>query len=219
MNKKYIGVGLVVVVIAVVGILYFKQQNPVAAPVEAIPGDFKIKGNPDAPVTITEFSDFQCPACGAAQPVLKQMLQTFQGQIKLDFRHFPLAGHQWSSHAHQAAQCAGLQGKFWSYHDRLFETQRAWSIPKDPTETFLKYASDLELGLDWFATCLTDESVKEVVMANKQEGLDLKVASTPTFFINGERVVGHVNLIKEGVPMIQGILGLPVENFDITEKS
>ncbi|MBT9283384.1 MAG: DsbA family protein [Hydrogenibacillus schlegelii] len=89
---------------------------------EASVGDAFVRGDPSAPVTIIEFSDFQCPFCNQAYLILKQLLQNYQGKIKLAYRHYPLASHEYAYLAALAAEAAGEQGKFWEMHDLLFES-------------------------------------------------------------------------------------------------
>ena len=131
------------------------------------------------------------------------------GQIRLAYRHFPLPGHRWSALAHQAAECAHRQGRFWEYHDRLYAEQTQWSLSLDPTETFLRYAGDLGLDLDAFAVCLGDAGVGREILLEKNEGERLKITATPTFFIRRERVVGPRELEMKGEALIRTMLGLP----------
>ncbi|MCI0596234.1 MAG: thioredoxin domain-containing protein, partial [candidate division Zixibacteria bacterium] len=111
--------------------------------------------------------------------------------------------------AHQAAECAGREGRFWPYHDKLFEGQSLWSGPVNPAETFLRYARDTGLNLDRFAACLTDKNVTAAVARSKGEGNKLQIRSTPTFFVNGQRVVGAVELQNRGEAIIREVLKLP----------
>ena len=149
------------------------------------PADGPSIGSDGAPITIVEFSDFQCPACGRAVPVVKRLLQQYQGKVRLVFRDFPLPMHPQAPRAAEAGRCAAEQGRFWEMHDRMFMNQQKLA-PGD-----LK-ASATELGLDpaRFGSCLDSgrhaSSVQRAVAAAREIG----VSSTPTFFVNGRMIVG-----------------------------
>lgn len=152
----------------------------------------RAQGPLDAPVQIIEFSDFQCGACQAAQTTLFGLMGEYAGKLRLVFQHFPLEGHRWSPLAHQAAECAARQKNFWAYHDRLYAGQTVWSVSTEPPiETLVRYAQEAGLDLNGFARCLSDRSVYEKIQQEKSAGVDLGVRSTPSFFINGELIIGH----------------------------
>lgn len=209
MNKRYGLTGLFLTFFLVVGMLAFQNIFLQLDIPNAYAETEKTKGPVDAPIQLVEYSDFQCPACRYAQNIVHEFEETYAGQIRVIYRNFPLSGHEWSAVAHPCAECAGEQGKFWEYHDMLFEHQAKWSGPKDPTPVFLGYAQQLGLNLDQFAECLADESVRDRIAIEKQQGLDLKVRSTPTFFINGERFVGGKDLKQNGEKLIRKTLNLP----------
>ncbi|MBN1687493.1 MAG: DsbA family protein [Candidatus Omnitrophica bacterium] len=178
----------------------------------------KSQGPEDAPVQIIEYSDYQCPACRFSQGVLHGFMKQYPGAIRLIYHHFPLQGHPWSSFVHQAAECANEQGLFWVFHDYVFSHQSEWSTPLSPTQKILSYARDLGLNLDQFAACLTNEGTKRRIQKEKATGDDLKVNATPTFFVNGQRVVGGFLLKKEGEKIIRETLGLPPLDEEGKEK-
>ncbi len=148
--------------------------------------DDPVLGPKDALVTIIEFSDFECPYCRRVQPTLKRLLKEYEGQVRLVFRDFPLSFHKNAQKAAEAAQCAGDQDKFWPYHDKLFE-QTALA-PKD----LRKYAGELELDMDKFNACLDENKYAEEVRADMQDGQNVGVNSTPSFFVNGQPLSGAV---------------------------
>lgn len=153
------------------------------------------QGPADAPVQIIEYSDFQCPACGKAQPALNQLLREFEGKIRLTYQHYPLHSHAWSEWAHQAAECAARQDHFWAFHDRLYTEQALWAEGKQaPLEIFLRYAKEGGLDLDTFGRCLTDRSVSSKIREERVGGEGLGIRSTPSFFVNGELIVGVAKL-------------------------
>ncbi|MEO5345338.1 MAG: DsbA family protein [Magnetococcus sp. YQC-9] len=143
------------------------------------------KGDIKAPVTIIEFSDFECPYCRRAQVTLKKVSEAYGDKIRMVFRHYPLPFHAKAPKASEAAQCAADQGKFWPMHDILFDDK----TNLDPPE--LKKAAKT-VGLDQaaFDKCLDSGKHAARVMADLSDGKKLGVTGTPTFFINGVRVVG-----------------------------
>lgn len=142
-------------------------------------------GTAQAPVTIVEFSDFECPYCRRSVPILKELLEKYPGKLKLVYRDFPGPNHQQALSAAQAAQCAAEQGRFWEYHDALFTREAqttAWN--------FSSLAEDLGLHQSPFNACMKENRYREEVLKDLQDGLKLGVTSTPTFFINGRPLVG-----------------------------
>lgn len=148
-----------------------------------------VRGKADAPITIVEFSDFQCPFCRSVVATLKQLAARYPDKVRLVFRDFPIPSlHPDAPLAHEAARCAGEQGQFWPYHDLLFERTNV-------NATALKgYAADLKLDDKKFAECLDSGRARAAVSADVAEGTRLGVSGTPTFFINGTPLVGNVPL-------------------------
>jgi protein-disulfide isomerase len=144
-----------------------------------------VRGASDAPVTFVEFSDFQCPYCGQAAPMMTQLMAAYPGKIKWIFKHFPLPIHPDAPLAHQAALAAEAQGKFWEMHDKIFANQR--SLKK---ETYIGYAKELGLDVARFEKDLDSGKYKPALMADLADGQKVGIRGTPTFFINGKRVVG-----------------------------
>jgi protein-disulfide isomerase len=148
-----------------------------------------VLGNPDAPVTVLEYADFECPYCAAAAPVLKQLVEESQGQVKLVFRHFPLAdNHPHALTAALAAEAAGAQGAFWPMHDLLFARQDRLS------DVALRAYAE-ELGLD--GSLVVGDAAQEFagkVAADFGAGLDDEVAGTPTVVVDGQLFTGRVEL-------------------------
>jgi protein-disulfide isomerase len=144
------------------------------------------KGGEKAPVTIVEFSDFHCPFCKRVVPTLAQLESKYGEKIKLVFRDFPIEGlHPGASKAHEAARCAGEQGKFWPYHDKLFAGP-ASSTP----ELFNRFAKEVGLESAAFETCLSSGKHQAAIKKDIEEGQRLGVAGTPAFFINGRLFTG-----------------------------
>ena len=144
------------------------------------------KGPPSAPITIVEFSDFQCGYCKRVLNVLNQVLEHYPDKVKLAFRDFPIVNiHPQAQKAAEAAHCAAEQGKFWEYHDLLFERQ-----DDIPTINFSEPAKALGLELKSFQACLDSQKYKEKVERNYADGVKAGVSGTPAFFINGRLVSG-----------------------------
>ncbi len=149
----------------------------------------RTRGPANAPVTILEWSDFQCPFCREAQPVLGRILVEFPGQVRLVFKDFPLRSHVMAVPAALAARCAGAQGRFWEYHDMLFLTQPAFE-----REALTAYARRLGLDTARFDDCLDRAAPRDDVIADQREGREAGVRATPTFFVNGRKIEGVVPL-------------------------
>lgn len=146
----------------------------------------RVRGEAKAPVTIVEFSDFQCPYCKKAEAVLTSLLAKYNGRIKLAYRDFPLrALHPQAQLAAEAGRCAGGQGKFWEYHDALLMDQS-----KLDQAGLVRTAQVLGLNEQSFQACLTGGKFKAQVEQDVQEGTNAGVIGTPGFFINGEFVNG-----------------------------
>ena len=149
--------------------------------------DDPFMGPPDAPVTLIEFSDFQCPYCRRVQGVLKRLMTAYHGQLKLVFRDFPLRQiHPEAQKAAEAAQCANDQGQFWPYHDRLFATTDL------ATEDLKQYAVELGLDAEAFNACLDSDKYRQEVQGDIDDALAAGVNATPSFFVNGLPINGAV---------------------------
>ncbi len=156
----------------------------------AVAGDFRRAKGPDAAaVRIVEFSDLQCPACRAAQPLVDQVLASYPDQVRLVFRHFPLDSiHRNARVAAQASEVAGEYGKFWEYHDLLFAQQDEWegiTNRNEVIERFSEYAAQLEIDKTEFASKIESQVVVDAVQADSSAGMQFGVNATPTFFVNG----------------------------------
>lgn len=143
------------------------------------------RGPKDAPVTIIEFSDFQCPYCGGAEATLKQLEEHYAGKLRIVFRDFPLPMHKDAPKAAEAAACANEQGRFWEMHDKLFGNQGALKIAD-----LKKRAMDLGLEAAQFDTCLDSGKYAAEWKRDMDEGTRHGVSGTPAFFINGRMLTG-----------------------------
>jgi protein-disulfide isomerase len=150
-------------------------------------GDNPILGPADAPITIIEFSDYQCPYCRKwVVEAWPKIQAAYPGKIRLVYRDFPLYSiHPESEGAAIAAWCAGDQQKYWEFHDLLFSDQLPFG-----QDSYIKYAAQVNLDVDQFTKCITTQQFKTVVSDNYNYASNLGVNSTPTFFVNGIPMVG-----------------------------
>lgn len=140
-------------------------------------------------ITVVEFLDFECEACGAFYPVVEELREKYAGDITYVVRYFPLPGHINSTQAALAAEAAGQQDRFEDMYHRLFETQAQWGEQSEETpEVFRAFAEDLGLDMAAYDAAIADPATAERVRADKSDGERLAVNSTPTFFVDGEKV-------------------------------
>ncbi|PJE50716.1 MAG: hypothetical protein COV29_03200 [Candidatus Yanofskybacteria bacterium CG10_big_fil_rev_8_21_14_0_10_36_16] len=150
-----------------------------------------IKGNPNAELVLVEYSDFQCPACGAYYPLVKQLSEDFGDRLAIVYRHFPLITiHKNAELAARASEAAGKQGKFWEMHDVIFETQSAWSnLNREEAEkSFVSIAERLDLNVTQFVAHLNADDIANAVNDDIASARSSAVNATPTFFLNGKKL-------------------------------
>jgi len=167
-----------------------REEIVAAGPAQQI--DFShapTRGPATAPVSLVEFSDFECPFCAMTAPVVRQLLATYPTQIRFAFKHYPLPMHKEGPLAHEAAAAAADQGKFWEMHDLLFQTQS--QLTRDD---LIAKAQQLNLDVPRFTKDLDSHRFKPQVEQDRQEGNRLGVDGTPFFFINGHAISGGVDL-------------------------
>lgn len=149
----------------------------------------RVKGNTDAKVTLTEYADFQCPACAQFHPVLKSIYEEYSSQMAFEFKHFPLVSiHAFAVPAAKAAEAAGQQGKFYEMHDKLFENQGVWSKSPTPQAYFSQYAEELGLDVDLFKRHMRASLIEDHIQEQFDEAREKGLTGTPSFFLNGERL-------------------------------
>ncbi|MEN9881525.1 MAG: hypothetical protein RLZZ308_708 [Candidatus Parcubacteria bacterium] len=148
-----------------------------------------VRGAKDGKVTLVEFGDFQCPACGAYEPIVRQVLSDNSETLKIVYKHFPLTQiHRNALPAAKATEAASLQGKFWEMHDMLYDKQDEWSESLNSRDFFLTYATTLGLDTKKFLLDYDSSSLEEKILAEFREGVRLGVQGTPTFFLNGKKL-------------------------------
>ncbi len=149
------------------------------------PGSFA-QSDSAAQVVITEYSDYQCPACAYFHPIVEKLKADYGDTLQVEYRYFPLNSHQYAALAARAAEAAGNQGQFKAMHDMLFENQQSWSSSGNPQAVFMGYAEELGLDVSQFKQDLNAGETQKAVMEQKQEGENMGVNSTPTFIVNGD---------------------------------
>ncbi len=174
-------------------------------------------GDPDAPVTIVEFSDFECPFCARFhRETLPLIMQNYveTGAVNIVYRDFPIDRiHPNARAAHIASECADEQGAFWPYHDVLFEGQSRWSGlgPEELAGQLVSYAGDLSLDIGAFSSCLDNPAINAEISADKAQGGQYGVTGTPAFFIGndeaGYELVGGAKPFESFVLVINQKLG------------
>lgn len=194
-NKIFIGL------IAIVGIFVFliaayyatnqpKQVKTIEALKKVAPKDH-VTWSPKKKHILVEYGDLQCPACKAFHDSIKEIEKNknVTDNITLVYRHFPLINvHQFAMEAALTAEAAGNQGKFFQMVDKLYDNQDDWSKEKSVTATFRKYAEDLKLDMDKYDADIKSEATKKVINADEASGNSYEVNSTPTFFLDGEKL-------------------------------
>lgn len=202
----YLVMGAVVLlVIAVVATIALQNRQPAATPgrdparpatnvpVGMDANGFFFKGNADAPVVVTEYSDYQCPGCAYyAMNLSSQFEQEYiaTGKVKFVYHEYPLSGHMNGAPAAYAARCAGEQGadKYWAMHDYLFTNQRQWSAQQDPRAQFVAYARQIGLDTAAFEQCYASNRFRDAINQAKAAGDALRIPGTPSFAVNGQLV-------------------------------
>ena len=143
-------------------------------------------GDPNSKVVVTEFGDYQCPACAAWHTFVKDtMLPKYQGQILFVFKNFPLPIHKNAKASAYAVEAAGLQGKFWEMHNIVYENQSEWENESNPNGKFEEYANRVGLNIDQWKKDKESSKIKDLVEKDTKLGEKLNLPGTPSFLVNG----------------------------------
>jgi protein-disulfide isomerase len=177
-----------VIVIVVGGILIFNKDDAKAPGGSSTKPTSHVAG--EGSITLVEYGDYECPYCGAAYPVVKQVEEKYKDQVKFQFRHLPLLQvHKNAFVAARAAEAAGMQGKFWEMHDLLYQNQQNWSKASDPRSIFDQFATQLGLNVKQFKADSNSSKVNNLINADIAEfNKTGEQVSTPTFFLNGKKI-------------------------------
>ncbi|WP_353664821.1 DsbA family protein [Microbacterium sp. che218] len=194
MKKPVLVTAVVAACLIVAGLMFFLVQRATAPDPASVPvvgaDSHVLDDGGDGAVTVVEFLDFECEACGAYYPVVEDLRATYEGRITYVVRYFPLPGHRNSLTSALAAEAAARQGKFDEMYQRLFETQGEWGEAQESRDdVFRGYAADLGLDLDTYDADIADPAVEQRVRADFDAGRALGVGSTPTFFVDGSPLV------------------------------
>lgn len=173
--------------------LYHAKRLPAAvadgASMDKLPNkSLHVRGKTDAPVSLEEFGDFQCPPCGTLSEPINKLEEDYRGRLKVIFHHLPLKNHQYGRTAALAAEAAALQGKFWQMHDILYREQAVWSKSDDAVALFNSYAGLVGLDIERFKKDMAGTETAARVDADVQRATALKISSTPTILINKKLV-------------------------------
>lgn len=195
--KLLIGVGIVTIAIVVIAVFTLGNQQQRSLSESELKillrSDTYITGTRKAKVTVVEFGDFQCPACGIAYQIVTQIKEEYKDKVKFSFREFPLSAHKNGYISALVAESAGGQGKFWEMHDKLYENQKEWSDRNDAIKIFTTYAKEIGIDVDKFKKDVEDKKYDVRIQNDLNDGNMLRVNSTPTFFINGKMYTGVLN--------------------------
>ncbi len=221
MNKRFVII-LAACVAVFVGLIFFNKREasaPDGSNNQASQLSKHTIGAGTSGVTLTEYGDFECPACYQYFPVVRQIKQKYGDQITFQFRHFPLSErHQNAVIAARAAEAAGIQGKFFEMHDKLYENQQAWAGSPNPSKVFEDYATQLALNVDKFRTDIKSDATNRTVQADRKEADRLGYSSTPTFEINGAEIESprsldaFIKVIDDAIAEKQG------SSFDVDQN-
>lgn len=182
---------IIFVIAGSIGGIWYGLSRPTASSDEllTVVADDWIKGNRDAAVTLVEYLDFECEACGAYYPVVKRLSEEFGNDVRFVVRYFPLPGHKNSMTSALAVEAAGRQGKYWEMHNIVFENQRDWGEKQLPDpKIFENFARQLGLNMDQYSKDITSQEVKDRIERDRNSGQKLNLQGTPSFFLNGEKI-------------------------------
>ncbi len=184
-----VGVGLLVA-----GLWYLSGMEAADPAVLQVAATDRKQGPESPKLVLIEYADFECPACAAYQPVLKEVKETYKDDLQFVYRHFPLPMHRNAIAAALASEAAGAQGKFWEMHDLLYAKQKEWGgKPAEDRGLFEKYATELGLDLERFKGDMASDATRAAVESGRESGSEANVRGTPTFFLNGEQLDNPAN--------------------------
>lgn len=189
-SKRFIII-MAVLILGMLGFIVVKNNNKTddSGSIQASTGSANYYGKMDSPVVLTEFVDFQCEACYAYYPAVKEVKELYKDKVKFQVRNFPISsGHQFAMQAARSAEAAARQGKFWEMHDKIFESQKSWEQMKDPQSTFDSFAKEIGLDVAKYNSDRMSSEVNAVVNKDLKDVKELGGTGTPTFLLNGKRV-------------------------------
>ncbi len=189
MSNRFFITVLVVLAVVVGAFAFTKHKTNTTTGSSSAQPTNHTEGSTESGVVLIEYGDYQCPACGQYYPVVKQVFDTYKGQITFQFRNFPLVQlHKNAFAAARAAEAADKQNKFWEMHDILYENQQAWGEAANPNTYFESYAKQLGLDITKFKQDAASQETNDKINADIQEAQKIGATSTPTFVLNGAKV-------------------------------
>ena len=187
-----------IIILACFGLIAgIKMFGQIFRPDNQSGGSAKVKGSKNAPIQIIEYADFQCPACAKGAQYIKNFMIANPDKVQAELKYYSLPMHQHSFMASRYAECASRQGKFWEFHDLVFERQDQWKGLVNAMPAFDAISQEIGLDMAQLNTCLRDPKVEQMIEQNKADGNQQGGKSTPSYFINGKMVVGYQSLAEE----------------------
>lgn len=178
---------MLVLIVGFFGVIVF-SKNESSGPVSST-GSSNLYGKLDSPVQLTEFVDYQCEACYAYYPIVKEVKEQYKDKVKFQVRNFPItSGHQFAYQAARSAEAAAKQGKFWEMHDQIFAGQKQWEKASDPQMFFDEYAKSIGLDMTQFKTDRESAEVAAIINKDLEDIKKLDGTGTPTFVLNGKKI-------------------------------
>lgn len=212
MKNPWIVVGAIALVLIVGAVLYSNTiENNYDEGVEIIS---HTKGNQDSNIKLVEYSDFQCPACASFQVTLEALFEQVGEDISFEYKSFPLSlTNPGSMLSAMAAEAAGQQGKFFEYHDVLFENQQEWASSPTPNVFFTQYAEELDLDIGLFKKHMKSSLLRDKMKTNRTEGINMGVKGTPNFFLNGElmKITSQEDFINQVLSAVNPVFSSSTE--------
>lgn len=187
------------------GLIAMNKANQASMPKSN--GSNNVYGNADSKVILTEFVDFQCEACYAYYPTVKEVKEKYKDTVKFQVRHFPISSsHKFARMAASYAEAAAKQGKFWEMHDNIFEGQKQWQVVADPTVLFDRYAEEMGLDMTKLEADRTSDEVKAIIASDLKAVQELGGNGTPTFALNGKKIEQIDNSVEAFSKLIDDAL-------------
>lgn len=211
MMKRHGGKIAIVAILAVFAAAFYYADNASERANEGVVIEANVKGNPEAAVVLVEYSDFQCPACAVAAPVVDEIMEAYGSEIRFEYRHFPLVTiNPLAIPAARAVEAAGQQGEFWAMHDLVFANQQTWSAAPNPSALFAGYAEEIGLDMALYRRHVDASLIENHIRAQFNEAREAGFTGTPTFTLNGERM--EFSSYEEFAAQIEAAIGVPAED-------
>lgn len=209
-TKRWI-IFIVGIIVIFGGIIAYNKTQKASLPKSG--GSSNVYGNLESKVTLTEFVDFQCEACYAYYPTIKEVKEKYKDRVKFQVRHFPIgSSHQHARLAASYAEAAAKQDKFWEMHDKIFEGQKRWEQSSEPAEIFDSYAKDIGLDVKKLRTTIEKPEIAAIINADLDAVKQLGGTGTPTFVLNGEKIDKIDNTVEAFSAKLDKALGNEKQN-------